>query len=298
MTAFSNRLKATATKAKKPIRKRRPRRELPDDLTEFYIADGERPSTLDVVGGRGGGSNKHEGNKRYWRRILVERPAYKKLGKNDNVEKNEIARAVYDYILSTGGRFLQMDPKTQKWFNLPQKIGLDKIKQALRDKYVPNFLDGESMSEMATPILPTPSSPSEGDKKQFIAFLNKAPLAISSAPQTNFISTPSIDLGSILGQATLDRLFGLSNQMSKPSMNNMMDDAWTRFPTENGHNMESFVCLSGHSLEDLMRGDFIATCNDMEQLKITAPQAPMSLQAILQQQMESAIPSSRTFAAV
>src|SRR6056300_1721789 len=100
MTDFSsNTLKTSTIKAKKPIRKRRPRRELPEDLTDFYIADGEEPSPLDVVGGRGGVSNHHEGNKRYWRLILAERPVYKQLGKYDNATKNEIALAIYDFIL-------------------------------------------------------------------------------------------------------------------------------------------------------------------------------------------------------
>lgn len=147
--------------AKKRVR--RPRRELPADLTDLFIAPDDRPNDLDVIGGRGGGSNHHEGNKRYWRRILLERPGYKQLGKHDNVAKNEISEAIYMYILSTGGRFLQFDPKTQKWFNIPKKISLDKIKQALRDRYVPHFLKGEP--RLATGVsLPAPSAPTEVEK--------------------------------------------------------------------------------------------------------------------------------------
>jgi hypothetical protein len=287
MTAYSNNntFKATATKAKKPLRKRRPRRELPEDLSAFFIADGERPSNLDVVSGRGGGSNHHEGNKRYWRRVLAERPEYKKLGKNDNTEKNDIAKSIYDYITNTGGRFLQLDRETQKWFNLPQKIGLDKIKQALRDKYVPNFFDGESVAP-----LPTPSAPvTETDQDQFKSFLmNKSPV-----PLTDFMSTPSLDIGSILGKTSLERMGSLKSgdflsMLAKPSTNQMIEGAWNEFPAQNGH-----------SLDNLMRIDLIATVDNMAQVKNTpSPQVPMSLQALLQQQMESAIPSTKTVKAV
>jgi len=298
MTGFSNntsKATATATKAKRAIRKRRPRRELPDDLTEFYIADGERPSALDVIAGRGGGANHHEGNKRYWRRILAERPGYKQLGKNDNTEKNEIAQAIYNFILSTGGRFLQLERGTQKWFNLPQKIGLDKIKQALRDKYVPNFFEGE-------PTMPTSFL---DEKEQFMAAINQAPMPMASkmpmAPPTDFISTPSLDLASIFGQTSLEKMEMFKsgdfiNLLSQPS-SNKIEDVFAKFPTNDTVSF-NFNLRDGNSLDNLMRGDLIATCDNMTQAKITAPQAPMSLQAILQQQMESAIPSSRTVAAI
>jgi hypothetical protein len=287
MTAFSNNtIKTKATKAKSPIHKRRPRRELPEDLTDLYI-DGEGPSPLDVVGGRGGVSNNHEGNKRYWRRILSERPGYKQLGKHDNAKKTDIAQGIYDYIVTTGGRFLQLDSKTQKWFNLPQKIGLDKIKQALRDKYVPNFIEGEPIAKVAAPL----SAPTEGEKKQFWAFLNQAP----DSPQADFVSsTPSIDLGPILSQASFDLL----NLMTQPSIDKM-ENAWSKFPSQNKNTMKSFeFSLRDHSLDNLLRGDMIATRDNMAPSDSRAPQPPKALQALLQQQMESAIPSYRTFAAV
>ncbi|KAL3931551.1 MAG: hypothetical protein SGBAC_011258 [Bacillariaceae sp.] len=144
---------------------RRPRRELPEDLTDLFIADGDRPNDLDVIAGRGGGSNHHEGNKRYWRRILAERRRYKQLGKNDSTAKNGISEGIYMYIISTGGRFLQLDPRTENWFNIPKKISLDKIKQALRDKYVPHFLKGEVEEPMAEPLT-APSAPIKANNVQ------------------------------------------------------------------------------------------------------------------------------------
>ncbi|CAJ1966139.1 unnamed protein product [Cylindrotheca closterium] len=310
MTPFSNNYKPTAAKAKKTNRKRRPRRELPEDLTELYIAD-SRPTDLDVIAGRGGGSNHHEGNKRYWRRILVERPGYKQLGKNDNTEKNEIASAIFQDIISTGGRFLQLDSKTKKWFNIPEKISLDKIKQALRDKYVPHFAKGgdfakeEPQSPTTAPPapLPTPVFTVEEENK-FFDFLNKK----SSAPTTKngFFSTPSLDLCSILGQSSLgkldtpkisvqntlcpdnfapferslDKLDMLKKSGSMLSKNNM-DETWSKFPTPNDNTMNKspFESTSlpppGYSLDHLMRGDLIKTGDNfmVEAKDVTLPKS-------------------------
>lgn len=296
MTAYSNNnIKNSATKAKKPIRKRRPRRELPADLSPYYIADWDRPTDLDVVAGRGGGANNHEGNKRYWRRILEERPGYKQLGKNDNAEKNEIARAIYDFILSTGGRFLQLEKATQKWFNIPERISLDKVKQALRDEYIPHFFKGENISAPVAKKTPIPAAPK--------------PPALFSAP--------SLDLGSLLSQKSLERLdsskFSLTNILSKDfnpfqqSSLNMfksskllgqtVEDEWNR----SSFNKSNDFSLQGNSLENLMRGDLIKTVDNMDMgdnVNNNMPKAPQGLQALLQKQMESAIPTSRSVTAV
>ena len=47
---------------------------------------------------------------------------------------NEILMCVQQ---SFGGRFLNIDSSNKRWFILPDAVVLDKIKQALRDKYVP-----------------------------------------------------------------------------------------------------------------------------------------------------------------
>lgn len=310
MTPYSNNIKPNAAKAKKTIRKRRPRRALPEDLTNFYV--GDRPTNLDVIAGRGGGSNNHEGNKRYWLRILAERPGYKQLGTNDNAEKNGIARAIYEYILSTRGRFLQLDSKTQKWFSTPEKISLDKIKQALRDKYVPHFAKGESQSQNTTP-LPAPLVITEGDKNQFLGFLNKKPTGnFFKTPSFEFLNyntakdvfnAPSLDLASILGQVSVGKLdtpkvfpqHALSSQDFPPfpESSKITNDYWSKFSTQNKNTMRSLEFnLRGHSLDHLMRGDLIKTVDNMAETSTL--EAPKSLQALLQQQMESAIPSSRS----
>lgn len=57
--------------------------------------------------------------------------------RSDN-EKSRIAHGILSYIQEElRGRFLNIDSKTKRWYILPNTVVLDKIKQALRDKYIP-----------------------------------------------------------------------------------------------------------------------------------------------------------------
>ena len=61
--------------------------------------------------------------------------------------KNAVAQKIVDSIKSTNGRFLQKEKGEKgRWFELPPKVAIAKVKQALRDKYVPvwmKYLDTE-----------------------------------------------------------------------------------------------------------------------------------------------------------
>ena len=111
----------------------RSRRNLP--IVKRYIEE-MTPKALDVVGGRGGGANHHPGNRRYWMKVLYSRSSYRS---SKNEEKTDIAQRIIEGIKDEGGRFVQRDGKDseKRWFNLPNKVILAKVKQALRDQYIP-----------------------------------------------------------------------------------------------------------------------------------------------------------------
>lgn len=77
----------------------------------------------------------HPGNRPYWIRILESRPAYRYC--ESDAGKCHIAEDILDFVKCRGGRFLNLDDETKRWFLLPDSVVLDKIKQALRDRYVP-----------------------------------------------------------------------------------------------------------------------------------------------------------------
>ena len=119
---------AISTTARRP-----PRRVIPEK--KDYVLETE-PNLSDVVSGRGGRSNHHPGNRPYWLQILQLRDAYRECV--DDSSKQQIAQTVVDFVQNTqGGRFLQLESVTERWFLLPPKVIMDKVKQALRDKYVP-----------------------------------------------------------------------------------------------------------------------------------------------------------------
>jgi len=103
-----------------------------------YTPEGEHPSDLDVVGGRGNVSNGHKGNRRYWAKILEYRKRYKAsyLGRNAP-EKNMIAEYIVSYIEKTNGKFLEKEKASGRFYVVPRQIVIEKVKQVLRGKYVP-----------------------------------------------------------------------------------------------------------------------------------------------------------------
>jgi hypothetical protein len=124
--------KTSQVKHSKP-RLKKPRRAIPEN--KEYLPEDEQPNQVDVVGGRGGRSNHNPGNRPYWMRILESRQAYKDC--ETDAGKCQIAQDILDFVKGRGGRFLNLEDATKRWFLLPDSVVLDKVKQALRDKYVP-----------------------------------------------------------------------------------------------------------------------------------------------------------------
>eukprot|EP00934_Nitzschia_sp_Nitz4_P004627 Nitzschia sp. Nitz4//scaffold16_size188269//143130//144128//NITZ4_001811-RA/size188269-processed-gene-0.65-mRNA-1//-1//CDS//3329538577//4617//frame0 len=96
---------------------------------------------IDIISGKGGRANNHKGNKDLWVVVLKYRPAYKSLPPHKLVEKNHIATVIFNLMLDEGRRFLSIK-KDSEVVEMTKKRSLEKIKQALRDKYVPLFAAG------------------------------------------------------------------------------------------------------------------------------------------------------------
>jgi hypothetical protein len=122
-----------ATPSAKRITKSR--RQIPDN--KEYIPE-MKPTAVDVIAGRGGRTNHHTGNREYWLQVLSERPAYQACKPNDE-KKTEIAMKILNFVHENGGRFLELHTPANRWFVLPRKAALMKVKQALRDRHVPKW---------------------------------------------------------------------------------------------------------------------------------------------------------------
>jgi len=144
------------------VKPKRQRRVIPENKTDLYISD--EPTPNDVVSGRGGAANHHEGNKPYWRLILKHRNEYKYCG-HDNFKKNDIAMKVIKSVREKHGRFLQREASNGRWFRIPEKVIMDKVKQALRDEYVPLFMKEETDNDQVHHSSAPPKQ-SDASKKQ------------------------------------------------------------------------------------------------------------------------------------
>lgn len=155
---------------KAPGKRRRERREIQQNFAKLYLEKGSNPTSLDVITRGGDYQNTFEKNQRYWRRILSERKAYMTLGSCEHEARTAIVESIYDYILSTGGRFLQLDAKTGQWFQLPKNAAMQEIQTALNERYVPYFARAPS-SKPAT---------LRRDTSAFAAFLKNSSCATTS----------------------------------------------------------------------------------------------------------------------
>lgn len=159
-------------------KRRRTRNEISEDLASLYLAKGSEPTNLDVITRGRDAQNTYEKNQQYWHRILSERKGYMTLSKHEHEARNAIVESIYDCVLSTGGRFLQLDGKTGLWFQLPKKTSMCEIERALNERYVPYFARSQTQSPR-----PKPSRP---DAYAFATFLKDA--SVAPKPSSNFFS--------------------------------------------------------------------------------------------------------------
>lgn len=88
------------------------------------------PTEVDVLCGRGGGTNNHIGNK-YFRQLVEEHRDEYFLSKKHG--KGQISRKIVSIIQARGGRYLKRDDSTGKWCDIGDKQAALKTSQALRE---------------------------------------------------------------------------------------------------------------------------------------------------------------------
>jgi len=95
------------------------------------------PEPMDVLSGRGGAVNSHEGNKRYRKLVNLMKAEYLSETTRKN-QKTQIAANIVRTIRNSEspgpGRFLKQDPETTLWYEIGDKAAFRKTGQALREK--------------------------------------------------------------------------------------------------------------------------------------------------------------------
>lgn len=105
---------------------------IPIDTITAIMAQGNNyePDNQDVLLGRGGATNNHEGNKRFRAVVASHQEQYLASKKKD---KAIISRSIVGIIQSNGGRFLRKNPVTDAWETVDDKKAVEKTSQALRE---------------------------------------------------------------------------------------------------------------------------------------------------------------------
>jgi len=129
-------------------RKRKSRKIIPK-VKEYVVF-----TDKDILFGRGGRSNHHPGNKTYRDLVTSKQPYYRTCEKT---VKTQVAQSIVDYVQEKlGGRFLELDKETDRWYVVPNIVARRKVGQALREdntvearavkrqKYLGKFKDGDA----------------------------------------------------------------------------------------------------------------------------------------------------------
>lgn len=118
-----------AARGTKKKRKRNPRKKIVPQNKKYAEL-----TKKDVLMGRGGKSNHHEGNARYREQVEKSQGSYKKT--DDKDEKTKISEELVRYIKSDGGNFLEKDETG--YYIIDDVVARRKVSQALREDMDPD----------------------------------------------------------------------------------------------------------------------------------------------------------------
>eukprot|EP00567_Pseudictyota_dubia_P008979 CAMPEP_0197464290 /NCGR_PEP_ID=MMETSP1175-20131217/63943_1 /TAXON_ID=1003142 /ORGANISM="Triceratium dubium, Strain CCMP147" /LENGTH=329 /DNA_ID=CAMNT_0043000263 /DNA_START=298 /DNA_END=1287 /DNA_ORIENTATION=- len=105
-------------------------REENETTGDNYQVNHNGITKLDVLSGRGGGTNNHAGN-RYFRQLCDQRRHVYVMSKK--MQKKDIAVEIVAEIRARGGRFLKRNDATGEWDDIGEQKAISKTSQALRE---------------------------------------------------------------------------------------------------------------------------------------------------------------------
>jgi len=102
-----------------------------EDKKNLDILTVREPSREDVLFGRGGGTNFHQGNMHYRAKIKSKQRDY--INARQRAIKTIIISDIIEQVHTAGGRFLKQDDKDKLWYEVDEKEVKKKTSQTLRE---------------------------------------------------------------------------------------------------------------------------------------------------------------------
>mmetsp|Transcript_21963 Transcript_21963/g.35929 ORF Transcript_21963/g.35929 Transcript_21963/m.35929 type:complete len:422 (-) Transcript_21963:103-1368(-) len=126
-----------------------------------HNSDVIRTYTLrDVLNGRGQGVQRHPGNVKYRTLVFVNKTLYAKCPRNDKIK---ISRGIVAAVRKSGGRFLDLDERTNIYTDIGDKKATEKTSQALREGQTKIRQDAYQNKDTGKqPMLPAPPVNADG----------------------------------------------------------------------------------------------------------------------------------------
>jgi hypothetical protein len=101
--------------------------------SKHFFPIGFQPSDKDVVVGRHKMARDHAGNIRFNEIIDSYRADYQ-LAEEKKARKSEILAEIYAKVHNENGRFVKLDSKEQKWYEVTKSVARERISQGFRDR--------------------------------------------------------------------------------------------------------------------------------------------------------------------
>jgi hypothetical protein len=117
----------------------------------YWLPPGELPpGDWDVLCGRGGESNNFVGNKKYRKIVNERKEAYRSIPLKQRKAKTAFVRSIVQHVNNCGGRFIDLDESTGRYYVVTMEKARKKTSQALRETKELKWLEIET-KERKTP---------------------------------------------------------------------------------------------------------------------------------------------------
>jgi hypothetical protein len=116
----------------------------------YWLPPGEITGDWDVLCGRGGESNNFVGNKKYRKIVNERKEAYRSIPLKQRKAKTAFVRSIVQHVNNCGGRFVDLDESTGRYYVVTMEKARKKTSQALRETKELKWLEIET-KERKTP---------------------------------------------------------------------------------------------------------------------------------------------------
>jgi hypothetical protein len=117
----------------------------------YWLSPGESVGEWDVLCGRGGESNNFIGNRKYRKMVNERKPAYREIPVKNRKAKTAFVRAIVQHVNNCGGRFVDLDERSGKYYVVTMDKARKKTSQALRETKELKWLDLSETKERKAP---------------------------------------------------------------------------------------------------------------------------------------------------